>query len=153
MQLSVKNAKQELPYLFISNGTLDAFRKFLHSKIHRATVTHADLHYEGSLTIPPKLMQAAKLLDYEAINIWNVTSGTRLETYAITGSDDVSICANGAAAHLVKPNDIIIIAAFTFVKTSSIYSHKASVVFVDENNQIKELRPETPGPLANNGNL
>ena len=77
---------------------MDAYRKFLHSKIHRATVTHADLQYEGSLTIPPRLMLAAKLLDYEAIQIWNVTSGTRLETYAITGLDDCSICANGAAA-------------------------------------------------------
>lgn len=125
---------------------MEAFRKFLHSKIHRATVTHADLHYEGSLTIPPRLMEAAKFLDYEAIHVWNVTRGTRLETYAITGTDDVSICANGAAAHLIKPNDIVIIAAFTFVKTSSPYSHQPTVVFVDENNQIKDIKPEIPGP-------
>ena len=125
---------------------METYRKFLHSKIHRATITHADLHYEGSLTIPPKLMAAAQLLDYEAIQLWNVTRGTRLETYAITGTDEHSICANGAAAHLMKPKDIIIIASFTFVKTTSEYLHQAKVVFVDENNQIKEIGSEIPGP-------
>ena len=125
---------------------MDNYRKFLHSKIHRATITHADLNYEGSLTIPPKLMAAAKLMDYEAIQLWNVTRGTRLETYAITGSDDVSMCANGAAAHLMKPSDIIIIASFVFVKSEDINSHKATVVFVDDKNQIKEINKEIPGP-------
>ena len=93
------------------------FRKFLRSKIHRATVTQADLHYEGSLTLPPDLLIAAGIAPFEAVQVWNVTRGTRLETYAILGeigSNDV--CINGAAAHLVRPGDIIIVATFGFIQ-------------------------------------
>ncbi len=121
-------------------------RKFLHSKIHRATITQADLHYEGSLTIPPQLMQAANLKDYEAIQVWNVTRGTRLETYAITGTDEKTICSNGAAAHLMHEGDMIIIAAFCFLNSDEINKHRAKLVFVDENNQIKDISEELPGP-------
>jgi len=122
-------------------------RKVLHSKLHRAKITHADLHYEGSLTIPPYLMEAAKIKDYESIYIWNVTRGTRLETYAITGPKDKNyICSNGAAAHLMKPDDIIIIAAFAWIEADKMQEYKPTVVLVDENNQVKEITSEVAGP-------
>ena len=92
-------------------------RKFLRSKIHRATVTQADLHYEGSLTLPPDLLLAAGISPFESVHVWNVTRGTRLETYAILGEPGSSdVCINGAAAHLVKPGDIVIIATFGFIQ-------------------------------------
>lgn len=76
----------------------------LKSKIHRACVTQADLDYEGSITISPELLKAANILPYEAVNVWNITAGTRFETYAITGEKgSTDICVNGAAAHLVTP--------------------------------------------------
>ena len=124
-----------------------AFTKVLKGKIHRATVTHADLHYEGSITIPPDLLEASGIVEYEAVNVWNVTRGTRLETYAITGSrKDRSICMNGAAAHLVEPGDLVIIASFTYLPPDELSTYKPKLVFVDENNEIKELRDEVPGP-------
>ncbi len=123
------------------------YRKMLGSKIHRATVTQADLQYEGSITISPELLQAANLLPYEAVNIWNVTSGTRLETYAITGqSGSTDICINGAAAHLISPGDIVIIARFVQIEERDIAFFKPIVVFVDEQNRITEIREEIPGP-------
>ncbi|MCI5064596.1 aspartate 1-decarboxylase [bacterium] len=125
----------------------DRMRKILHAKIHRATVTHADLHYEGSITLPPHLLEAAHLLEYEAVSVWNVTSGTRFETYAITGLEGSSdICVNGAAAHLVSPGDLVIIAAFNYLSGSELSDHRPYLVFVDEKNEIKELRDEIPGP-------
>ena len=86
-------------------------RKLLKSKIHGATVTHADLKYEGSITIAPELLKASDIAPYEAVQIWNVTNGNRFETYAIigdSGSKDISV--NGAAARLVQPGDKVIIA-------------------------------------------
>ncbi len=92
------------------------FRKFLKSKIHRATVTQADLDYEGSLTLPPDLMRAANIAPYEAVVVWNITRGSRLETYAIEGVEgDRDICANGAAAHHIRPGDMVIVATFLYL--------------------------------------
>ena len=127
-------------------------RKILRSKIHRATVTQADLHYEGSLTIPPALLQATDIRSYEAISVWNVTRGTRLETYAIEGDDSQSICVNGAAAHLVTVGDLIIIAAFKDIPESSLAMHRPRLVFVDEKNQIAHEGPEVPGPQVRSAN-
>jgi aspartate 1-decarboxylase len=119
------------------------YRRMLKSKIHRACVTHADLDYEGSITISPQLLQAADILPYEAVHVWNVTAGTRFETYAIEGaSHSTDICVNGAAAHLVTPGDIIIIATFTQLAEEHCRTLTPTVVFVDECNRIKELRPE-----------
>ena len=88
-------------------------RTFFKAKIHRATVTHADLHYEGSVTIDEDLMDAAGIWDYEAVHIWNVTRGTRLQTYALKGQRGSGVvCINGAAAHLNQPGDLVILAAF-----------------------------------------
>ena len=89
------------------------YRKMLKSKIHRACITQADLDYEGSITLSPELLAAANILPNEAVNVWNVTAGTRFETYAITGEKgSKDVCVNGAAAHLVTPGDIVIIATF-----------------------------------------
>ncbi len=124
------------------------FRKFLRSKIHRATVTQADLEYEGSLTIPPQLLRAAQIEPYEAVSVWNVTSGTRLETYAIVGEPDSNdICANGAAAHLIKPGDVVIIATFMYsADEKEMPSREPRVVFVDAENRMTGTDHEIPGP-------
>jgi len=125
------------------------FRKFLRSKIHRATVTQADLQYEGSLTLPPDLLLAAGIAPFEAVQVWNVTRGTRLETYAILGEIGTNnVCINGAAAHLVRPGDIIIVATFGFIQetNSEIQVPDPKVVFVDANNRITFTGKEIPGP-------
>ena len=122
-------------------------RRLLKSKIHRATITHADLHYEGSITIPPSLLKLADINEYEVVNVWNVTSGNRLETYAIAGIKGSSdICMNGAAAHLMKPGDLVIIACFTYLNSVEVSKHKPKLVFVDENNQPKSITSEIAGP-------
>src|SRR5215813_13559789 len=83
------------------------------SKIHRATVTHADLEYEGSVTIDSDLLEAAQILPYECVHVWNVTRGTRLVTYALEGPrGSGAVCVNGAAAHLNRPGDLVILATF-----------------------------------------
>ncbi len=126
---------------------MNGFRKLLGSKIHRATVTHADLQYEGSVTLSPELIKAANFLPHEAVQIWNATSGTRLETYVIegkSGSTDISI--NGAAAHLVKPGDIVIIARFIYLPEEDCRDFEPVVVFVDEHNRIITSRKEIAGP-------
>jgi aspartate 1-decarboxylase len=115
----------------------------LRAKIHRATVTRADLSYEGSIMIPRPLVERCDFLPNEEVHIWNVTSGTRFQTYVIVGepgSNEISV--NGAAAHLVKPGDLIIIAAFVSVPEEMAREHQPIVVFVDERNQFKEVRPE-----------
>lgn len=122
------------------------YRKMLKSKIHRACVTEADLDYEGSITIAPELLKAANILAYEAVNVWNVTAGTRFETYAITGAvGSKDICVNGAAAHLVTPGDLVIIASFAHVLEEDCATLVPTVVFVDEHNCLKEIRPERVG--------
>jgi aspartate 1-decarboxylase len=124
------------------------YRRMLKSKIHRACVTHADLDYEGSITISPELLLAANILPYEAVNIWNVTAGTRFETYAIEGEPgSKAVCVNGAAAHLVTPGDIIIIATFFQLPEESCRHYQPTVVFVDNQNQYKDTRLEIPALL------
>ena len=118
-------------------------RRMLKSKIHRARVTHADLSYEGSITLSPELLEAADLLPNEAVLVWNVTAGTRFETYTIEGKPKSSaVCVNGAAARLVSPGDLIIIASFIQIANADCRAFKQSIVFVDEHNQIREMRPE-----------
>lgn len=115
----------------------------LKSKIHRACVTHADLDYEGSITLSPELLKASNILPFEAVNVWNVTAGTRFETYAIKGHPkSTAVCVNGAAAHLVTPGDIIIIASFIQLAEEQCESFIPTVVFVDERNQMREMRAE-----------
>jgi aspartate 1-decarboxylase len=123
-------------------------RVMFKSKIHRATVTQADLHYEGSLTLDPILLEAADILPNEQVHVWNVTRGTRLQTYAIAG--DVGsgvVCINGAAAHLVSPGDLVIIATFTDLDEAEARKHTPRVVLVDGNNHILQKdATEIPGP-------
>jgi aspartate 1-decarboxylase len=122
------------------------YRTMLKSKIHRARITHADLDYEGSITISPELLKLANILPYEAVNIWNITAGTRFQTYAITGEEGSNnICVNGAAAHLVTPGDLIIIATFSQVLEKDCASFIPTVVFVDNKNCFKEIRSEILG--------
>jgi aspartate 1-decarboxylase len=123
-------------------------RKMMRAKIHRATVTQAELDYEGSITIDRRLMDATDMLPNEAVCVWNVTSGNRFETYTVEGPPDSGvICVNGAAAHLVRPGDLIIIAAFTWLEEDAARRHEPKVVFVDEDNRIREKRAEVAGPL------
>lgn len=122
---------------------MQQYRRMLKSKIHRARVTHADLNYEGSITLPQSLMKAADILPHEAVHIWNVTAGTRFETYAIVGRPNAhAVCVNGAAARLVSPGDLIIIASFIQLEEHLCLEHVPLVVFVDEQNQVREMRPE-----------
>ncbi len=131
-----------------------AFRKLLAAKIHRATVTAADLNYEGSLTIPPHLLQAAGIAPYEAIQVWNVSRGTRLETYAIAGlPESADLCANGAAAHLVYPGDRVILATFAYIPADQVQQHRPRLIFVDDQNQITHTGPEIPGPQLPGGRI
>lgn len=122
---------------------MNGFRKVLHSKIHRATVTEANLEYEGSITLPPDLLEAANFAEFEAVWVWNISNGNRFETYTIRGkSNNGGICVNGAAAHLITPGDKVIIASFAMLPEYSLREHRPTVVFVDEKNSIKEIRPE-----------
>ncbi|MGA9525713.1 MAG: aspartate 1-decarboxylase [Myxococcaceae bacterium] len=117
------------------------------SKIHRATVTDANLQYEGSISVDVDLLKAADILPYEKVAVWNVTRGSRLETYAIEGEAGSGvICLNGAAAHLNQPGDLVIIATFAEVEENEAQSWKPTVVFVDEKNRMVEKRAEVPGP-------
>lgn len=113
-------------------------RLMFKSKIHRATVTEAELHYEGSLTIDEALMEAADILPHEQIHVWDVTNGARLMTYALPGvRGSGTICVNGAGAHLVKVGDLVIIATYTTMTTKKARKYDPTVVIVDENNRIK----------------
>jgi aspartate 1-decarboxylase len=123
-------------------------RTFFKSKIHRATVTHADLDYEGSVSIDEDLLDAAGIWEYEAVHVWNITRGTRLETYAIKGKRGSGvICINGAAAHLNKPGDLVILATFAEMDDSEARTHVPKVVLVDRQNRIvsKDVQ-EVAGP-------
>lgn len=119
------------------------------SKIHRATVTHADLDYEGSITIDAELLAAAGMMKNEMIHVWNVTRGTRLVTYALEGPrGSGAICINGAAAHLNQPGDIVILAAFAEMTEQEARHHVPTVVRVDERNRpLPDSGPELPAPL------
>jgi aspartate 1-decarboxylase len=113
------------------------FRTMLKSKIHRATVTQADLHYVGSVTIDADLMEAADLLPGELVHIVDVTNGARLETYVIEGARGTGIIGiNGAAAHLIKPDDVVIIIGYALIPDQEASTVTPRVVLVDSANRI-----------------
>ncbi len=116
-------------------------RQLLKSKIHRATVTHCELHYEGSCAIDENLLEAADLCDHEQIHVWNIANGERFVTYALRaerGSGIVSL--NGSAARRASVGDLIIIAAFGLVADAEAASHRPRLAFVDAGNRAVELR-------------
>lgn len=122
-------------------------RRMMHSKIHRATVTEADLHYEGSITIDEELMDAADIVPYQWIHVWNVTQGTRLETYALPGPPGSGvICANGGAAHHNQPGDIVILCTYCELEDEEARDHSGTCVRVDEDNNLLEIKDEIAGP-------
>jgi aspartate 1-decarboxylase len=113
----------------------------LGGKIHRATVTDADLNYVGSITIAQDLMQAAGFSEYERVAVANVNNGNRLETYIIAGAvGSGTVCLNGAAAHLFKKDDKVIIMSYVQLDDAEIIGHKPKVVFVDDANQIAQVK-------------
>jgi aspartate 1-decarboxylase len=117
-------------------------RTLLKSKIHRATVTDANLHYQGSITIDPLLLEAADIVPFEKVEIYNVTNGERFATYAIEGRPGAGeIVINGAAAHKASTGDIVIIASYAVYQEEMVRGHKPSLVFVDELNQQMEFVP------------
>lgn len=110
-------------------------REILLSKIHRATVTEADVDYIGSISIDKDLMQAANIHENEKVHVWDVTNGNRLMTYAIKGKPG-EICMNGAAAKLITRGDLVIIACFGYLDEDETSSHEPKIIHVDENNSI-----------------
>lgn len=128
-------------------------RTMFKSKIHRATVTHADLHYVGSVTVDLDLLDAADILPGELVAIVDVTNGARLETYTIAGQRGSGVIGiNGAAVHLVQENDIVILITYAQMTTKEAKAYEPKVVHVDENNRVIRLGNDpaeglTPGLL------
>jgi aspartate 1-decarboxylase len=121
-------------------------RTMLRGKIHRATVTGADLHYEGSVTIDVELLERADILPFERVDIWNVTNGERFSTYALAGQRGSGVvCINGAAAHKAKKGDLVIIAAFALASEAEARDWAPRCVFVDSMNRPVESRSEHAG--------
>ena len=115
-------------------------RQLLNSKIHRAIVTEANLDYIGSISIDENLMDAANIVEWEKVQVLDITNGSRLETYAIKaprGSGEV--CINGAAAHLINPGDLVILCTYVILDAEEVSGHVPKIVHVDNNNQIIEL--------------
>ena len=112
-------------------------RTMCKSKIHRATVTGADLNYIGSITIDPVLMEAADLLEYEQVSVVNVNNGARFETYVIPGERGRGeICLNGAAARMVHPGDKVIVISYAQYDEAEMETYRPQFIFVDEQNRI-----------------
>ena len=123
-------------------------RTMLKSKIHRATVTQADLHYVGSVTIDEDLLDAADLLPGEQVAIVDITNGARLETYVIPGERGSGVIGiNGAAAHLVHPGDLVIMISYGQMDETEAKSHLPRVVHVDGDNRIVELGADPSAPV------
>jgi aspartate 1-decarboxylase len=118
------------------------------SKIHRATVTSTNVDYEGSLTVDSDLLDAADILPYEQIHVWDVTNGARLTTYALPGPAGSGVVqVNGGGAHHVKAGDLVIIATFTTLPTKRAKRFRPTVVFVDSHNRVRD-EDETPRLVA-----
>jgi aspartate 1-decarboxylase len=119
-------------------------RILLKSKIHRATITEANVNYEGSITIDKDLMDAADLIPYEQVHIFSVINGQRFFTYVIEGKPGSGvICANGAAAHLAREGDTVIIASFASYNESECKRHEPKLVYVNGKNKITKIKPES----------
>jgi aspartate 1-decarboxylase len=127
-------------------------RTMLKSKIHRATVTRADLHYVGSVTVDEDLMDAADLLPGEQVTIVDVTNGARLETYVLTGERGSGVLGiNGAAAHLVHPGDLVILISYGLMADAEAAASRPRVVFVDEHNRVRDAGSDPGRAPAGSG--
>jgi len=121
-------------------------RTMLRGKIHRATVTGADLHYEGSVTIDVELLERADIIPHQQVDIWNVTNGERFQTYALAGQRRSGVvCINGAAAHKARKGDLVIIASFSQMTDEEARVWTPHCVFVDAQNRAVESRTERAG--------
>ena len=124
-------------------------REVLRGKIHRASVTEANLDYEGSLTVDLELMEAAGLSPYEKIDVYNITNGNRFSTYLIQGPPRSGvICVNGAAAHLSRAGDKVIITGYGLATEEEAKHHRPRVVLVDDENRIRQILRESTGTLV-----
>ncbi|MET9375430.1 aspartate 1-decarboxylase [Streptomyces sp. NPDC003035] len=129
-------------------------RTLFKSKIHRATVTEADLHYVGSVTVDAELMEAADLLPGELVHIVDIDNGARLETYVIEGERGSGVIGiNGAAAHLVHPGDLVILISYAQVEDAEARSFVPRVVHVDADNRIVELGADASAPVPGSDTL
>ncbi|MGO1849107.1 aspartate 1-decarboxylase [Microbacterium sp.] len=123
-------------------------RTVLGSKIHRATITQADLHYVGSITIDEDLVRAAGLVEGEKVQVVDITNGARIETYVITGLAGAGhICINGAAAHLVNPGDLVIIMSYLLADEQELLTHEPRIVHVDADNRLVALGNDPAQPV------
>ena len=121
----------------------------LKAKIHRATVTHAELHYEGSCAIDGRLLDISGIREYEQIHIYNVNSGHRFVTYAIRGEEGSGVISvNGAAAHCAQPGDLVIIAAFVSLSEAEAAVFKPTLVYVDAQNHVTHTNRSIPEQMA-----
>lgn len=129
-------------------------RTILGSKIHRATVTQADLNYVGSITIDRDLVLAAGLIEGEKVSVVDITNGSRLDTYIITGTaGSGAICINGAAAHLINPGDLVIIMSYLQATVEEASTYVPQVVHVDEKNQIVALGNDLGEPVPGSAQM
>jgi aspartate 1-decarboxylase len=120
-------------------------RPFLRGKIHRARVTRCDPDYAGSITIDASLLAACDVLPLEKVEVYNITRGSRFSTYCIAGAPGAGeIALNGAAAHLAKVGDLVIVAAYALLDREDVPHHRAHIVLVDEANRTVEVREQTP---------
>ena len=118
----------------------EIMRFVLRSKIHRATVTHADIDYVGSISIDEDLLNAAGIEEWEKIHVLDVTNGSRLETYVVKApAGSGHICINGAAAHLVQPGNLVILITYQSISSEDISEHKPTIVHVNTHNEVVEI--------------
>jgi len=124
-------------------------RQMLKSKLHRVTVTHSELDYEGSVAIDGRLLDAADIREYERIEVYNLGNGERFSTYAIRAEEGAGIISvNGAAAHKANPGDIVIICAYAEVEEKELAAFKPRLVYVDARNRITHTRNSIPVQVA-----
>lgn len=122
------------------------FRMMMNSKLHRATVTEADLNYVGSITIDSELLDAAGMYPNEKVQVVNNNNGARFETYIIAGEPGSGvICVNGAAARLVQRGDVVIILSYVYVTDEEARTHEPTVLIMDEENKVQQVIREMPG--------
>lgn len=124
------------------------------SKIHRATVTQADLNYEGSITIDEDLLKASGILPFEKVQVVDINNGARLETYTYAGpAGSGTVCLNGAAARLVHPGDKVIIISYAEMEVDEAERHQPRLVLVDDNNRVKDILTGVDQPVVGNSHL